>query len=43
LKNATNIEKFEHLEYICDKIMLVTKFEILNIYFKIKVVDGNLG
>jgi len=43
LKNPTNIKKFEHMKYICDKIILITKFEILNIYFKIKVVDGMLG
>jgi len=43
LKNSTSIEKFEHMEYIHDKIKPVTKFENLNIYFKIKVVDGILG
>jgi hypothetical protein len=43
LKNSTNIEKFEHMEYICDKIILVIEFEILNIYFKTRVVDGIVG
>jgi hypothetical protein len=43
LKNSTNIEEFEHLEYIHDKIILVTNIEILNIYFKTKVVDGIFG
>jgi hypothetical protein len=43
LKNSTNIEKFEHLEYIHDKIIPITKFEILIIYFKTKVVDGIIG
>jgi hypothetical protein len=43
LKNPTNIEKFELMEYICDKIIFVIKFEKLNIYFKTKVVDGILG
>jgi hypothetical protein len=31
------------MEYIHDKIIPITKFEILNIYFKIRVVDGILG
>ncbi len=31
LKNSTNIEKFEHLEYVHDKIIHITEFEILNI------------
>jgi hypothetical protein len=43
LKNSTKIEEFERMEYICDKIILVTKFENLNVYFKIRVVDGLLG
>jgi hypothetical protein len=43
LKNSTNIENLEHMEYICDKIILFRKFENLNIYFKTKVVDGILG
>jgi hypothetical protein len=43
LKNSTNIEEFENVEYIYDKIILITKFKILNIYFKTKVVDGILG
>jgi hypothetical protein len=28
------------MEYICDKIILVTKYEKLKIYFKTKVVGG---
>jgi hypothetical protein len=43
LKNSINIEKFECREKICDKIILVTKFEILNLYFKTEVVNGILG
>ncbi len=43
MKNSTNIEKFECIEYIRDKIILITKFENLNIYFKTKVVDGTHG
>jgi len=43
LKNSINIEDFERMEYICDKIILVTEFEILNVYFKTHVVDGILG
>jgi hypothetical protein len=31
------------MEYVRDKIKLVTKFEILNIYFKTRVADGILG
>jgi hypothetical protein len=31
------------MEYICDKIIFVIEFEILNIYFKTRVVDGILG
>jgi hypothetical protein len=40
LKNPTNIENIENMEYNCDKIIFAIKFENLNIYFKIKVVDG---
>jgi len=43
LKNSINIEDFEHMEYICDKIIFVTKFEILNIYLKTRVLDGIFG
>jgi hypothetical protein len=43
LKNAINIEDFEHMEYIRDQIIFITKFENLNIYFKTIVVDGILG
>jgi hypothetical protein len=43
LKNSINIEKFEHMEYIRDKIILITKFENLSIWFKTRVVDGTLG
>jgi hypothetical protein len=42
LKISTNIEKFECMEYICDQIITITKFEILNMYLKSKVVDGIL-
>jgi len=37
------MEEFEYREYICDKIIFITKFENLNIYFKISVVDGTFG
>jgi hypothetical protein len=43
LKNLTNIEEFERMEHICDKIILVIEFENLNIYFKTRVVHGILG
>jgi len=42
LKIPTNIEKFECMEYICDQIIPITKFENLNTYLKSKVVDGIL-
>jgi hypothetical protein len=28
------------MDYICDEIIFVTKYEKLHIYFKTKVVDG---
>jgi hypothetical protein len=31
------------MEYICDEIILVTKFENLNMYLKSKVVDEIFG
>jgi len=40
LKFSTNIENFEGIKYICDKVILVIEFEILNIYFKTRVVNG---
>ncbi len=43
LKNPINIEKIEQMEYICDKIIPITKFENLIIYFKTRVVDGIFG
>jgi hypothetical protein len=43
LKNSTNIKEFECMEYIGDKIIFATVFEILNIYFKTRVVDGIIG
>jgi len=43
LKIPTNIENFECMEYICDKIIAIIEFEILNMYLKSKVVDGILG
>jgi hypothetical protein len=43
LKISRNIEKIECMEYICDQIILATKFENLNMYFKNKVDDGIFG
>jgi hypothetical protein len=43
LKNLTNNEKIECMEDIRDKIIPIIEFEILNIYFKTKVVDVILG
>jgi hypothetical protein len=31
------------MEYIHDKIIRITKFEILNIYYKTKAMDKNVG
>jgi hypothetical protein len=42
-ENSTNIEEIEHMEDICDKIILIIKFEKLNIYFKTKVVNEIIG
>jgi len=36
-KYSKNIEKCEHMEYIRDKIILITKFENLHIYLKVGV------
>jgi hypothetical protein len=33
-----NVKELEHMEYICDKIILVTKHEKLHIYFKTKIM-----
>jgi len=38
-----NIEEFKCMECIHDKIIPITKFENLNIYFKTRVVHGILG
>jgi hypothetical protein len=43
LKNPTNIEKLECMEYICDKIVLVIESQNLHIYFKTKVVSHEHG
>jgi hypothetical protein len=41
--SSTNIEEFEHMEYIHDKIISFTTFENLNIYIKTRVVHGIIG
>ncbi len=33
-----NVKELEHMEYICDKVILVTKHENLHIYFKTKIM-----
>jgi hypothetical protein len=43
VKNPTNIEEFERIEYIYERIIPIIEFEILNIYFRTRVVDGILG
>jgi hypothetical protein len=43
LKIPTNIEEFECMEYNCDQIIPIIKFEILNMYSKSRVIDGILG
>ncbi len=40
MKHLRNIEKFERMEYILNKIIFITEFENLNIYFKTRAVDG---
>ncbi len=42
-KNLKTIQNFEHIEYIWDKIIPITKFEKSHIYFKIKVFFGFFG
>jgi hypothetical protein len=39
-KTATNIGEFQHMKYICENIIFVTKYEKLHTYFKIRVVGG---
>jgi len=43
LNIPTNIDEFECMEYICDQIVPITKFENLNLYFKSWIIDGILG
>jgi hypothetical protein len=43
LKNFTNIENFEHMKYICNIIIFMTKFQNLRMYFKTKIVGGIFG
>jgi len=35
---TTNVKELEHMEYICDEVILVTKHEKLHIYFKTKIM-----
>jgi hypothetical protein len=42
-KNSTNIGELQHMKYICDKIILITKYEKLHTYFKTRVVSGIFG
>jgi hypothetical protein len=42
-KYSKNIQKCEHMEYIRDKIILVTKFENLHIYLKSRGMSGIFG
>jgi hypothetical protein len=39
-KTPTNISELQHLKYIGDEIIFVTKYEKLHTYFKTKVVGG---
>jgi hypothetical protein len=43
LKISINIEDFQHMEYIRDKMIPIIVWKKLSIYFKTKVVDGILG
>jgi hypothetical protein len=40
LNVPTKIEEFKFMEYICDEIIFLMEFEILNMYLKNKVDDG---
>jgi hypothetical protein len=37
---SKTIDKLEYMEYICDKIILITKFEIIYIYFQTQIMGG---
>jgi hypothetical protein len=37
------MKKIKHMEYICDKIIHIIKFEKMHIYFKTRVVNGIIG
>jgi len=39
-KNPTNIGELQHMKFICDKIILYTKYEKLHTNFKTRVVGG---
>ncbi len=39
-KTPTNIGELQHMKYICDKLILIMKYEKLHTYFKTKVVNG---
>jgi hypothetical protein len=39
-KTPTNIGELQHMKYIYDKIILITKYENLHTYFKTRVVGG---
>jgi hypothetical protein len=39
-KTPTNTCEFQHLKYICDKIILITKYEKMHTYFKNRIVGG---
>jgi hypothetical protein len=39
-KIPTNIGELQHMKYIRDKMILITKYEKLHTYFKIRVVGG---
>jgi len=39
-KTPTNIDELQHMKYICDEIILITKYEKLHTYFKTRVEGG---
>jgi hypothetical protein len=39
-KTPTNIGELQHMKYICDEIIFITKYEKLHTYFKTRVVGG---
>jgi hypothetical protein len=39
-KTLENIGELQHMKYICEEIILVTKYKKLHTYFKTRAVGG---